>query len=327
MSVRSGSNVATGAKTLFGLILLGIGFLATLGTVLGFLGRYWWAFDLLASFRVQYAAVLLVSGVLYGLTMGRVTSLVFLLAAAANIAVIVPFYTDEPAEAAGTDELEVVSFNVAASNVRRSETLKWMVSTGADLGFILESSRDWDPALAELSSGYSVIASVPDDRTFGITAIASDALDVADASVVRLGPSLEPAIRIETAIDGQPVVVYAVHPRSPTTELRAELRDETLAALTDALRRETQPVVVVGDLNTTPWSFTFRALSKEANLIDSMRGSGLQPSWPNRSFLLSIPIDHLLHSDALTTISRETGPDLGSDHRPIEVVLGLAKGD
>jgi endonuclease/exonuclease/phosphatase (EEP) superfamily protein YafD len=323
VTTRSASNVASGLRALFGLILLAIGFLATLGTVLGFLGRFWWAFDLLSSFRLQYALVLLVVGIVYGLTLGRATAFIFLLAAGVNIALIAPFYLSEPADMAdGSDELHIATFNVAASNVRRSETLRWMVESGADLGFILESSSDWDPALASLSTEYDVVVSVPQDRTFGITAIGRGG---AVGEVVRLGESREPVVRVETTIGEQPVVVYAVHPRSPTSELRAGLRDETLSALSDVVRRETVPVVVVGDLNATPWSYAFRALSQDAKLTDSMRGHGLQPSWPDHGFLFSIPIDHVLHTEELTTRTREIGPDLGSDHRPLEVVLGFAE--
>lgn len=323
MTTRTSSTIAAATQTLYGLVLLAIGFMATLGTVLGFLGSFWWVFDLLSAFRLQYAIVLVVVGILYGLTLGRATSLIFLVAAAANIATIVPFYLEEPADAASDGgELHLTSFNVAASNVRRAETLQWITDNESDIGFILESSSDWDPALRALDPDYRVIASVPGDRTFGITAIArGDAV----AQIVRLGDAREPVVRVETALGGEPVVVYAVHPMSPTSEVRARLRDETLAALTDAVRRETAPVVVIGDLNATPWSSTFRALAKEARLIDSMRGNGLQPSWPNASFVLSIPIDHALHTDELTTSSRGLGPDLGSDHRPIDVVFAFAE--
>lgn len=323
MTSRSGSAVANSFKTFVGMILLGVGFMATLGTILGFFGRFWWAFDLLANFRVQYAAVLIVTGIVYGLTMGRITSVIFLAAAIANIVVIVPFFTDQPpAAASDSGELRVVTFNVSASNVRRSETLSWMTESGADLGFIMESSSDWDGALLTLDPAYQVVATVPLDRTFGITAIGrGDAV----GEVIRLGEAREPILRITTSIGEEPVVVYAVHPRSPTSEMRAEIRDETLAALADRIRQEEDPVIVVGDLNATPWSAAFQALTKDARLNDSMRGYGLQPTWPDSNILFSIPIDHVLYSDELTTISRDIGPDLGSDHRPLEVVIGFAR--
>jgi endonuclease/exonuclease/phosphatase (EEP) superfamily protein YafD len=58
--------------------------------------------------------------------------------------------------------------------------------------------------------------------------------------------------------------------------------------------------------------------------VNSLDGFGLQPTWPAGQPWFAIPIDHLLHSDQLTTVERSTGPANGSDHRPIEVTLAFA---
>ena len=84
--------------------------------------------------------------------------------------------------------------------------------------------------------------------------------------------------------------------------------------------------MVLGDLNTTPWSARYRALLDDAGLEDTRVGYGLQTSWP--SFLpavLRIPIDHVLVTPDLAAAEREVGPEVGSDHLPVWVELAVLR--
>ena len=84
--------------------------------------------------------------------------------------------------------------------------------------------------------------------------------------------------------------------------------------------------LVVGDFNATPWSAPFRNLVATADLENSQRGFGLQPSFPTTSsLLLRVPIDHLVHSPALEVTDRQLGPALGSDHFPLVVDLQVVE--
>jgi endonuclease/exonuclease/phosphatase (EEP) superfamily protein YafD len=48
------------------------------------------------------------------------------------------------------------------------------------------------------------------------------------------------------------------------------------------------------------------------------------PTWSaNTPF--AIPIDHVLATSPLVITSRSVGPDVGSDHRPLDFVVGWAK--
>jgi endonuclease/exonuclease/phosphatase (EEP) superfamily protein YafD len=58
-------------------------------------------------------------------------------------------------------------------------------------------------------------------------------------------------------------------------------------------------------------------------LVNSQRGYGLAATWPTRPLTL-VPLDHMLHSDSLTTVARDIGPDLGSDHLPLTVEVSVA---
>jgi len=319
---RRTSAVSTTFQTVFGLALLTIGFMATLATLLGFFGSYWWAFDALANFRLQYAAVLLVVAALYGLVLSRGAALVFLAIGLVNVWLVLPLFLGSPEDAGGRGELSMVSFNVSASNDDRARVLSWVDEAGPDMAFLLESSRAWedDVSAAPPGFGYSVVSDFPEDRRFGITVLAKGPVE--QTEVLRLGELEDPVVRVVTLLDGRPIVVYVVHPRAATTQEGSEARDSLLDAVAEEVAAEVDPVVVIGDLNATPWSHAFRNLVSEADLVNSLDGFGLQPTWPDLPFVLAIPIDHMLHTVELTTKERAVGPSLGSDHKPLIVTIG-----
>ncbi|MDJ0960258.1 MAG: endonuclease/exonuclease/phosphatase family protein [Acidimicrobiia bacterium] len=319
---RADSAVTSFARTFGGLALLTIGFLATVGTILGFFGSAWWMFDVMAGYRVQFAIALILSGILYGLILGRATSVVFLIAAAINIVVILPLYLDGPADPKPGGSIDVASINVRTTGAGREMVFRWIEATDADVVVLLETSEAWVDQVEARGLGYRIMAQIPDDRVYGVTVLARSTLPV---EILRAGDVDEVVIRTETTVDDTPVVIYAFQPRTPTSADTAAARDEVVDFVARRAQDETSPVMVVGALNATPWSHAFRNLTGTANLIDSTRGFGFQPSWPaNQWRILHVPSNHLLHSPELTTVERLIGPDVGSEHRPLLVRIALA---
>ncbi len=319
---RADGAVGSVVRTALGLLLIALGVGFTLATILGFFGPMWWAFDVLSSFRFQYAVVLLVVGLLYGMAFGRASSLIFVAAGLVNAALVLPLFIASPAQASGDDALRIVSFNVQASNQNREVITRWVANSGADLVFLLETSSDWDATLSNASLPYVVMDEIPEDRVYGITVLAREELDV---DLLRVGATQDVVVRAEASIGADPVAVYAFHPRSPTSETDAKYRDQVMEEVAAMVDAETVPAVVVGDLNATPWSYAFKKLADEGNLVDSLRGNGFQASWPaSLWFGFKIPIDHMLHTAELTTVTRDLGPDLGSDHAPLMVTVATA---
>ena len=89
------------------------------------------------------------------------------------------------------------------------------------------------------------------------------------------------------------------------------------------MKQQKHPVLLLGDLNTTPWSFHFQHLLKESGLKNSMKGFGHQPSWPSNIPFLRIPLDHVLHSEEITIHNRMIGRNIGSDHLPVIVDFSI----
>ena len=316
---KSGAAVAVG-QGLIGFALVTVGVVATLGTILGFFGSAWWFFDFAANFRAHLAVVLLIVALAYSLVFSKAIGLFFMAMAAVNGLLVLPLYSADPAPAAGDDSMTIVSFSVEQRASIRDATFRWISIVDPDVVVLVDSTDDWLRS-EELALPYKFQNDLPADRAYGIAILSKDSLntEILTASAVR-----DAVVRIEAVIGDQPIVIYAVQSRPASNSTDADYRDEYLAEVGRMARAETDPTVVVGDLQATPWSHAFQDLADDAALENSMAGFGLQTTWPaDRWAFFRIPIDHLLHSSELTTIDRYLGPHFGVDHRPLVVKLGV----
>ena len=108
------------------------------------------------------------------------------------------------------------------------------------------------------------------------------------------------------------------------TPQRLAWRNEQLAIAGDVLAEVDGPKIVVGDFNATPWSAGLRAFRSE----NELSGFNTRATWPIWLGFAGIPIDHAFVSRDLGILEIETGPDIGSDHRPIliDVAPGRSPG-
>ncbi len=89
--------------------------------------------------------------------------------------------------------------------------------------------------------------------------------------------------------------------------------------LTAILRENDKACVLVGDMNSTPYSYTYRELSKL--MRDSFRGAGRGFGGTYNGQLPSFRIDYVFHTDGLRTLCHRVGYCDFSDHRPVIVQL------
>lgn len=76
--------------------------------------------------------------------------------------------------------------------------------------------------------------------------------------------------------------------------------------------------VLIGDLNTTPWSREYRGLVEHAGLRDARRGKWPWATWHAAGWIPAhLPIDHAMSRGRVEVLRFELGPDLGSDHLPL----------
>ena len=100
-------------------------------------------------------------------------------------------------------------------------------------------------------------------------------------------------------------------------------RDGQFRSLAKFVRTLTEPVILMGDLNATPFSPAFVDFLRASRLRDSRLGYGNQATWPAALRRAGIAIDHCLVSPQVQVTGRQIGGDVGSDHLPVIVDLSL----
>ena len=82
-------------------------------------------------------------------------------------------------------------------------------------------------------------------------------------------------------------------------------------------------VIVCGDFNDTPMSYTYRRL--RGDLTDAFARKGRGMIYTYRGFLGVFRIDYLFHSDDFETVDYDSEQPLWSDHNPVIVDLKLRR--
>ena len=121
---------------------------------------------------------------------------------------------------------------------------------------------------------------------------------------------------------GGKFTIIGTHCLPPVSGRYFASRNAHLKALAGRVMKTRGPVVVAGDLNTSMWSVHYRDLVERSGLRNARKGHGLLPTWPSgATWLLRIPIDHVLHSHHFTAASARTAQIQGSDHLALIVDL------
>lgn len=310
------------------------GIIAALSMVTLF-ARQWWFADLIANLRVQLILGLFV--VMVCLLLIRRWKLLAGIAALTlwqTMAIGSAFVTRDP------EAQQSVSNNASATTNARRELRVFLanVLTGNQrYDLIVDQIRAADPdviAILELSSPLSEILrqefggthkhflfEPQNDGNFGIGLWSR--LPLANARIFHLNTPILPSIEADAQLDSRQVHVVLTHPLPPIGARNFAHRNRHLGLLSDRLKDDTKahsarPVLVLGDLNLTPWSPVFGEFLAACGLKNSAAGRGLQPTWYRwPAFPFGLVLDHALHSEDIRCNRRTILPSNGSDHRAL----------
>ena len=237
-----------------------------------------------------------------------------------NLAVASPQLVYWPtAEARGRDTLRVVHANVNYHNRQFASALEFFDETDPDILLIVESNPAWMAAMEPLRARLPYVAETRPGK-FGIAVMSRYPIST---QTKRFGPGRGTTLIVQANIDGDIVQLVGAHPLAPVSPGRKRRRDAELNGIAAWLASADDATILIGDLNTTPWSHAFDSLVETSGLRDTSRGVGLQWSWPAPFWPLAIPIDHCLGSKDVTVLDRRMGPYIGSDHLPLVVDLRI----
>ncbi len=279
-----------------------------------------WPCDLASHFPVQLAA----AGVLAAAGFAVVGRIRYVVVPAAvivwNLLALVPFYAGAPAALAEPPAhgrvIRVVALNVAAHNRDRQRVIRFIRAANPEILVVTELNGFWATALEDIAGDFPFRRLEPLEGHFGIGLMSRRPLRVRDDK-----PAGKQAI--VAAIDRPDLTIIGTHAFAPFTPQALVLRNRHFAELAAFVRAHKQPVVLVGDLNSSSWSPAFEDLVRDANLIDTRLGRGVQATWPAWLPIPQISIDHALISRGVRVHARFVGDHIGSDHLPVVLDISV----
>ncbi|MDO8900930.1 MAG: endonuclease/exonuclease/phosphatase family protein [Phenylobacterium sp.] len=299
-------------------------------------GRFSDRLDIATHFALVFLVLAMVAALMAALTPRSLLRRVTLGAAALAVALagvlILPemVRNTQPAsdsEGAELARLKVIQMNTwSGRNQTMDETADWLVAQDPDIIVVEESSRRFQRAL-EARGDYHRTCD-PDDRCEVI--IYSKAAPVSGGLPRVSDGAYFPATRATFDAPGGDFTVIGAHftwPVPAGPQQQQSLRLTRIAELYDRDR-----LIITGDFNATPWSFTLRRQDKALGLT---RRNRAMLTWPAMAFsrwnihmpLPFLAIDHVYAGSDWKTVSVERGPSLGSDHFPVIVTLALSPAD
>lgn len=282
--------------------------------------------DLFSHAALHVAASALVVGGLLALAGRRAWALAALGLAVAALA---PSHGLLQAPAAGEgahDDLTVVQFNARHSNRQVGDFVAALLRDPArrpEIVVVQEVSPLVLLQLGALDAAYPNGVLRAEYSAYGVAIFTS--LHLADDETLRMPGAANHAVRLRLRLprSGRQLTLIETHAVWPLGTQVAARRNAELAFVAGlAAQSAGEPVVLVGDLNVTPYSPHFRALERAAGLTSNLRGRWPVGTWPGwMPAWAAIPIDHLLVSPQVQVLERRVGPSFGSDHYAVTTRL------
>lgn len=292
-------------------------------------GRFSDRLDVLTHFAPIWLAIAAAAAVLWfvGGRRGKAVPMLIGLAFASGLLLVGPevlaasrqerFKGDAP-------NLKIVQFNLWGRNRDPEETTRWILAEDPDVIVFEEGFARSGGVARALAPHYPHTVTCADPLPCSTMILSKRApID---------GGGLQGSVS-ETNLSGAwatfkgrrgEFTVVGVHYTWPLPAGPQQQQTKRLGAFIERFPKES--LVVAGDMNSTPWSFSLKRQDKLFGLERRTRGLF---SWPAGKFsrrLLAAPfpflaIDQVYAGAAWKTVSVKRGPKLGSDHYPVVVEL------
>ncbi|PCJ98642.1 MAG: hypothetical protein COA45_07965 [Zetaproteobacteria bacterium] len=294
------------------------------------IGRYHWIFALLSHFKIQYfIGGLLLCGILFP-SHYFLSFLMFTIAIISYVQTRLPMtepwmFTTQPSQR-DTPVFKIAQYNKYYKNQHHQRfynTLK-----DADLILMQEVARTEIEHIRDQFVHTHPFRLPPELPRANALFILSK-YEIQNLEFKKIAPdictTLGVRFEISPANTTSPIVIYSVHTEAPIGK-NAVIHNAELSDMAQWIAQDkAQNIIFMGDWNTTPYAPAFQDLLARTQLNYQNYSYLSQGSWPSFFLLpaLTIPIDHILFSNALNLLSIEKGASSGSDHFPIIATIGI----
>jgi endonuclease/exonuclease/phosphatase (EEP) superfamily protein YafD len=281
--------------------------------------------ELASHFKAQYLVVAVACLLVFLFYRELGWAIASAMGAAINMAGLAPWYLKKNKPTGGRDgrRVKLILANVNHRNTARERFIAFAQKHAPDLLVVQEVNEGWRRSLQALHSLYPFVEELPKDGGSGMALYSRFPFE--RLTIAFPEGDARPCILARIDIDGVPVSLLSIHPRTPIRNDRYRLRNGLFAAAADCMRDLPGPKICMGDMNITLWSPYYRRFIERTELVNVRKGFGLLPSWPTFLFFkwLMLPLDHCLVSEDIRVVGARTGESIGSDHLPLIVELEL----
>jgi len=219
--------------------------------------------------------------------------------------------------------LRVVTSNLYWVNDRKPELTDELLAFDADVLCLQEYTTGWHEALApRLAERYPHVTFSIREDPFAIAIFSRYPFaEPVDQHALGRGDDL-PALRAVIDVQGIRTAVYSLHLCPAKLFYFARRQLQQLAALGEALKRESLPAIVAGDFNFTD-DAPLGAWVAQFGVTDAYSEAGYSrgDTWPVLADwhrrLPGVRIDHVFLRGGWYCVAAQTGEGSGSDHRPV----------
>ncbi|MEX1019931.1 MAG: endonuclease/exonuclease/phosphatase family protein [Litorilinea sp.] len=323
-------------KLILEILIIVLGSAVLLGTVISHFAWDKWWINIISNLWQQLTIVSLVVVALTVLTLGldhlwkQLFVGLLVVAIVYQIAMLVPYTTVYPkavvdaapsapsggsnntgAPSAGNFQVMIANINYESEDAQG--LLDLVAETDPDVLQVMEFTEWWQSALAPLRKTYAHHVEVPQSNAYGMGIYSRIPLE--NVEVLHLEDPDTPAIYAELAFPtGERVIFYGLHPRPPLPSNSMESVTRELIQVANRLSETTLPVIVGGDLNDVPWSYTIREFRNISGLKEVRMGRGVINSFDAHRWYFQMPLDHIFLTPDLGLLGYELLPAFGSDH-------------
>lgn len=232
--------------------------------------------------------------------------------------------TQEPQQ--GPGQFRLVQFNAFYWNANMPEAVQQLNNSNADIIALQEVSYKMLKPLEKLEEKYpySVVGRFANKHLVGLNLYSRYPIVNYTLHTAKVNRSA--FLEVELALPGEQgqLQVFVVHPNSPRKESWWDNRNRLLMKVASLVNQsDARHLLVVGDMNVSPWSPWFRHFV-QASELEPCAELGTLPTWSALNteghwrWLVGSDIDHcFFRPDGLAPHRRRTIEAIGSDHQAV----------
>ena len=303
--------------------------LVSASSLIALAGEHFWVAELFTHFRLYYLLLQALLALIFLYSARRKLMAVSLLLALPNAWVVAPYLAPGMSSVGATQssaepEISIAVLNVHYRNDGYSRVMDYLRDREPEIIVISEFTPAWQEALEDLHVSYPHVLAEARPGLWGQAVFSR--LPFVEKELFSLAKTDAVQARFVVETDTTPVEVFAVHLFPPTSAGLAQQRNLQFEDLAGRIEASPHRSVVVGDLNLTPFSPYFDRFTERTGLADARLADGVHITWPASAMPIWIPIDHALADPAAIVARVRAGPDVGSDHFPLEIILADRNG-